>query len=52
MQHDEEDYNDENEGKAIHFEEEIENVHTSRVLAMELCWKSLCPPNKEEIVGK
>lgn len=29
MQHDEEDYNDENEGKAIYFEEEIGNVHTS-----------------------
>ena len=49
-----EENNDENEGEAIYFEEEREDVRPSTVfLAIELCWKSLCPPNKEEeIVGK
>ena len=50
---DEEENTDGNKGEPIHFEQERENLQLStEFLAMELCWKILCPPNKEEIVGK
>ena len=48
---DEKEY-DENEKEAIHFEQEKNVQLSTEFLAMELYWKRLCPPNKEDIVGK
>ena len=48
---DEKEY-DENEKETIHFEEEKNVQLSTEFLAMELYWKRLCPPNKEDIVGK
>ena len=43
---------DENKGEPIHFEEERENLQPStEFLAMEICWKILCPPNTEEKIA-
>ena len=43
---------DENKGEPIHFKEERENLQPStEFLAMEICWKILCPPNTEEEIA-